>query len=341
MPSIRQIAAACGFSKSTVATALKSEGDIGDISPATRALIRMTAERMGYQTDARVTELMSHLRVGRPSRAVCNLAWLNSNASPNNWSAYDYMRIYLDSARQRAGDLGYSLDEIWLANPKLTQSQLSRQLETRGIRGLILPIPEKCPIFDSFDWNNYSVVALGENRAEINVNRIVPNNLRNMISACEAIHSLGYRRPALLISEHADLETATAYSSAFSRCQKTIFGGESIPLPANMDDTKDSVAWVKHHRPDIVIGNTHQLYDELLAAGFRVPNDIAYVHLHLGPDTLGWAGINPGQKELGAACVEAVIALVQRKEFGLPKRQKEIALLGTWIDGWTAPRRKK
>lgn len=337
MPSIRQIAAACGFSKTTVAAALRDESEI---APATRTLIRATAQKMGYRTDARMTELMSHLRVGRPSRAVCNLAWLNTNANADNWTVRDYNRIYLDGARRRAEELGYSLDEVWMGNPRLTVAQLTRQLKTRGIRGLILPFPESCPVLRPFDWQNYATVGLDESHSELKVNRVLPNNHRNMLAACEAIHALGYRRPALMISEHADLETATAFSSAFARCQQKIFGGRGIPLPSDMNDTNDTVAWVKKHRPDIVIGNTHQLYDELVAAGFRVPADLAYVHLHLGPDTPGWAGINPGQSDLGAAAVEAVLALVHRNETGLPARPKEIALLGEWTDGWTAPRRR-
>lgn len=337
MPSIRKIASACGFSKTTVARALRSGGDI---APDTRSLVRSTAERMGYKADARVRELMSHLRVGRPSRAVCNLAWLNTSSDADVWSTRDYMRIYVDGASQRAEELGYSLNPIWLGNPKLTLPQLTRQLKSRGIRGLILPIPQDCPLLGSFDWDNYFTIALGKNRFDIRVNRVLPNNHLNMIAACEAVHALGYRRPALLISEHSDMETATAFSAAFARCQLKIFGGPATPIPADMDDTEHTLNWMKTHRPDVVIGTTHQLYDELLTAGFRVPTDVAYVHLHLGPDTPGWAGINPGQHELGAASVEAVIALVQRNETGFPKRPKEISLLGTWVDGWTAPRRK-
>lgn len=337
MSSIRQIAASCGFSKSTVAAALRNEADIAS---DTRSLILSTAKRLGYRTDARVTELMSHLRVGRPSRAVCNLAWFNTNAQPDSWIVHDYNLVYLNGARERAEELGYSLDVIWTGNPRLSLPQLTNQLKSRGIRGLILPVPVDCPILKSFDWGKYATVVLGENQPEIAVNRVIPNNHRNIITACEAIHALGYRRPALMISEHSDLETATAFTSAFSRCQQKLAGRNAIPLPDSMDDTKDTVAWVKKHRPDIVIGNTHQLYDELVAAGIRVPADLAYVHLHLGPDTLGWAGIDPGQSDLGAAAVEAVLALVHRNETGLPDRPKEIALLGEWTDGWTAPRRR-
>lgn len=336
MPSIRQIAAACGFSKSTVAAALREESEI---APATRASVLATAKSMGYRTDARMTELMSHLRVGRPSRAVCNLAWLNTSSRVDSWTAHDYSRIYLDGARQRAEDLGYSLDEIWMGNPRLTAAQLNRQLKSRGIRGLILPMPETCAVINSFDWQNYATVALDESIPKLKLNRVLPNHHRNMIAACEAIFSLGYRRPALIISEHAEQQSALAITASFTRCQQKIFGDIAIPLPTDMDDTNDSIAWVKKHRPDIVIGNTHQLCDDLVAAGFKVPGDLAYAHLHLGPDTLGWAGINPGQAELGAAAVEAVLALLHRKETGFPSRPKEIALSGAWTDGWTAPRR--
>jgi len=336
MPSIRQIAAACGFSKTTVAAALRNESMIAE---STRTLVHATAAKMGYRTDARMNELMSHLRQGRPSRAVCNLAWLNTSTNPNEWTGRNYTRVYLDGARRRAEQLGYSLDEIWMGDPQLTLPHFTRQLKSRGIRGLVLPLPLNCPLLHAFDWQNYATVALGENNPELIFNRVVPHYLRNMIIACEAIHALGYRRPALLISEHSDQESATAFSSAFIRCQQKIAGGLAIPIPADMDEIKDTVAWIKKHQPDIVIGNTHQLYDELIAAGIRIPEDLAYVHLHLGPDTTGWAGIDPGQADLSAATIEAVVALLHRNEVGPPSRTKEIALLGRWRDGWTAPQR--
>ena len=337
MSSIRQIAAACGFSKSTVAAALRGESEI---APSTRAAVLAAAQSMGYSTDARMAELMSHIRVGRPSRAVCNLAWLNTSPQADIWTARDYNRIYLDGARHRAEILGYSLDDFWMGNPRLTAAQLTRQLKARGIRGLILPMPDTCDVMETLDWQNYATVALDESIPKLKLNRVLPNHHRNMIIACEAIFALGYRRPALMISEHVEQQSALAITASFTRCQQKIFGAIAIPLPTDMDDTNDSIAWVKKHRPDIVIGNTHQLCDDLVAAGFKVPSDIAYAHLHLGPDTPGWAGINPGQAELGAAAVEAVLALLHRKETGLPPRAKEISLLGTWIDGWTAPYRK-
>ena len=117
MPSIRQIAANCGFSKTTVAAVLANEPEV---APATRKAIQKTARAMGYTTDARVAELMAHLRHGRPSRSVCNLAWVNTHSQADSWTRYDYMRNYLDGARARAEQLGYSLIEIWMAEPRLT-----------------------------------------------------------------------------------------------------------------------------------------------------------------------------------------------------------------------------
>jgi len=226
-----------------------------------------------------------------------------------------------------------------MSDPQLTLPQLTRQLKSRGIRGLVLPMPLTCPLLHTFNWQNYVTVALGENNPGLTFNRVVPRYLRNMRTACEAIHALGYRRPALLIDEYADWESGNAFSSAFVRFQHKIAGGVAIPIPADMDDIKDTVAWIKKYGPDIVIGHTHQLYDELIAAGIRIPGDLAYVHLHLGPDTPGWAGIAPGQANLGAATIDAVIAQLHRNEIGPPTCPKEIALLGRWRDGWTAPRR--
>ena len=337
MPSIRQIASVCGFSKSTVAAALRNDSEIAG---STRKLIQATAAKMGYRTDARMNELMSHLRQGRPSKSVCNLAWLNTSLDKNAWSGRDYTKVYLDSARRRAEQLGYSLEEIWMGDPQLTLPQLTRRLKSRGIRGLVLPLPVTCPLLHAFDWQNYATVALGENNPELTFNRVVPHNLRNMMAACDAIHALGYRRPALIISEHADIESANAFSSAFIRCQQKLTGCLTITIPADMDDVKDDVAWVKNDRPDIIIGNTHQQYDKLVTAGVRIPEDLAFVHLHLGPDTPDWAGIAVGQANLAAATIEAVIALLHRNEIGPPTFPKEIALLGQWRDGWTAPRRK-
>ena len=174
---------------------------------------------------------------------------------------------------------------------------------------------------EDIDSGNYSAVGLCNARHPLGINSVAEHSVLNMQALCEALSRLNYRRPALMISEMSDLERQGILSSTFLRFQQKFFPDNPIPVPVSLEQIEgraESLEWVKKWRPDVVIGHSHEMYDRFREAGFRIPEDSGYVHVHLGPDTPGWAGINPKQSSLGAAAAEAVIALIHRNETGPP-----------------------
>jgi len=332
-PAIRlkAIADECGVSVSTVSRALA--GNLR-ISEATRLNIQRIAVEMGYHPDAHLSQLMTHLRKNKPSRSACNLGWLDTWYKPGElrqpWNIG-----YLLGARERAAEMGYVLDEITADELRSQPAAINSILRNRGIGGLILPqFWYDHPVAASLDWAAYSFVLLDEYSPSLPGTRISAHYLFNTRLAMEKIHALGYRRPALWISEFIDERTARADSAMFAWTQANLFPRPSLPIPLQPDNS-GLPAFVKKHRPDVLIVANNRVVDDLKKLGLRVPDDIGVVHLNLADDVKEWAGIDQQHHRLGSAAVDSLIAQIQRHELGVSPSDKHISIPGLWCDGVT------
>jgi LacI family transcriptional regulator len=77
--TLSDIADAVGYSKNTVSLALRSDPQIPE---ATRAVIRETAERLGYRPNPVLSQLMAELRASQTPRFQAKLALVNANRDP-------------------------------------------------------------------------------------------------------------------------------------------------------------------------------------------------------------------------------------------------------------------
>ncbi len=61
------------------------------------------------------------------------------------------------------------------------------------------------------------------------------------------------------------------------------------------------------------------------------------IHLdqETSPDPVHYAGIRQGWKQVGGAMVDALVAQMNRNEYGIPAVPKTILIPGTWVDGAT------
>ena len=134
-PSLSDIARELGYSKNTVSLGLRGSPQI---AAATRERIRAAAERLGYQPNAVVSQLMAQLRTGRTRNFQAKLALVNANLDPEAMRTHPTVPTYVEGCESRAAKLGYSFDRFWLHDPALTADRWLRILTTRGIKGLIL-----------------------------------------------------------------------------------------------------------------------------------------------------------------------------------------------------------
>lgn len=336
----------------TVSRALRNHRSI---SEATRRRIQRIARKMGYRPNPLVAIYQSHVRAGKTVGYQAGIGWLNDHENRDYWHDAPWTRVVFEGARQRARELGYGLDEIWLdrMDPQDAAANITRYtrvLRARGIHGVILPLSSLCS--HSFClWPDLSVAVIGLQhgiaRQQAPLVPASPNVYHtasfdyfgNMRLACERLRERGYRRIGLVISRWLDAHTDQHYRGAFLAQQLDWPRAERIPIlfedQAGTEPSPQLDRWMRHYRPDAVICSTNLARGWIEALGRRVPAEVGLVHLYLAKDVKGWSGTDPNMAEVGAAAVDLVVQQLRLNERGFPATCHELFITGRWVDGQT------
>lgn len=332
---MRSVAKACGLSISSVSLALRNHPSI---PLPTRQRILSAVREVGYRPNPMVTALMSQLRPLRVAAEPLPLMLLN------NWPESDRRRLdqrsvyqrFCTGAKNRAGDLGFRLEEFWIADPQMTPARIHRTLTTRSIRGLILPPSPlgRLPI----RWDHFSCAALGHSELETPIHRVHHDQFSGMCIALQNLECLGYRRVGLHLSPEGDRRTEGRWIGAyhlhhFNRSKQM----EWIKPRIENYSERGMLAWLRREKPQAVLVENHQSREFLLGLAASGGPAVAYLDVPQADSTL--AGVLQPWEECGSVCVDMVVAQFHRNEYGLPRIPKVIQLPGRWVDGTSCPPR--
>ena len=326
-PTIRRLAKLCNVSKSTVAMALRNDPHVAE---ATRLRIRAEATREGYISDPRVNRLMSFLRIKKRD-SIWNTAWLNSSNQEHNWTRIPWLEGYLKGAERRAGELGYTINPIWVGEQ--TPRQLARVLKARSIQGILIPFPEQPAFWADFAWGHFSAVVVDEFEVKLSLPRVMGDRHANMRKLLDQLDKMGYRRPALWLQRRVDEVSESAYSSAFLGWRYQ--GSRTKALIWLFDELNPEAirSKYKEHRPDVILcshgGMARLLSEERIA----VPRDVALTHLNLASDVAGWSGIDQRQEIIGSTAMEMLNTLLNAGQTGLVDCSQTLSIPGVWKQG--------
>lgn len=335
--TLKDLARALNLSCSAVSSALNRRPNI---PIATQERVRKMADKMGYMADARVVQLMSYLRAGKGSRSAPNLAWLYWQENNYDQGIRPWQQGYLDGARNRANALGYAIDLIRFTSPEYPVHRLNSVFHSRGIEGVILINPcWPSPLEASFRWSEFALVSLEGMEGDPGLPHVGSLGIKCLQVTFDNLIRLGYRRPGFVIGEWVNQVNTGQWAAGFLEQQRQLSEADRIPVlieemwPALLPE------WLRTYRPDVVICAASETIDLIRKLGYRVPEDVAVVHLNLSSDVSGWAGIDERHEEIGAATVDVVTAQLNRGERGLNDSPKYIYICGKWVDGWTCPNR--
>lgn len=333
IPTIRELAALAGVSRTTVSLALRNSPKLPQ---ETRERIMELATKHGYVPDPLVSTLMNRLRTNRSMRAVEKLAYLTWWNEPEEWRKSPNECNFYEGARNRAAQLGYELEHIWAREPKMTFSRLSKILYTRAIRGLIIAPLLRPRGHVSLDWQHFSSAAISFTLVRPDVHRVTHGHYGGMLLMMRKLRHLGYKRIGLANFIDQLERVNNAWLAGYLVCQEGMAPRYRIPpLLMREWNPKEFAEWLEKNKPDVVIGNTTEPLVYLRGAGYRVPEDIGYATLDRVLEDHPWAGIDQQAQIVGAAAVDLVSAQLQHNEFGLPEHAKTIHLDGVWRDGPT------
>ena len=96
---------------------------------------------------------------------------------------------------------------------------------------------------------------------------------------------------------------------------------------------------MKKEKPDAVLANHGPILTWIRKNGFRVPDDVSFVHLNWTPEKGELSGTNQQPEEIGAAAVDLLAEQINQNRRGIPEKPKTITLESLWHEGTTCPDR--
>ncbi len=154
--SIRTLAKQLGLSTATVSQALRG---LGRMSEETRQRVLNEARAMGYLPTPLLSKAFSIMRQPVERRFRETVGFI-AEFSPLN--APDYQAQIFDAVLERTRSLGYSVETFVVSGKPSEQRRVSRILEARGIRGLVILPRVHTPLVRlSFRWESFAAVEIG------------------------------------------------------------------------------------------------------------------------------------------------------------------------------------
>ncbi len=362
-PTVRELAAELGLHHATVARAL---GNQSNVSAETRDRVLAAARRRGYRTNALVNALMAQVRQHhrlKPTGEV--VAFLTALETENLWRELPSHVAQFEGARQRAEELGFSLQPMWLGERGAQAKQLGRVLAARGVRGsLLAPMPPEKeedgrdvkfssdPGLDwETNWEQHVFVAIGYTWRRKRLHRAVHDSVGLASECCAHLHAAGCRRVGLVIPEQygtggrhllVNGYLGACWFHGLAKLPPLLLkaearGNDRTHKLEAADANKQAFGhWLEKHRPDAVIGMWPDLpLQWLRTRKIRVPGEVCYATLDLGGRLGQLAGMEQDNHTIGAAAMDLLASQLFRNEIGEPKSPTVTLVGGTWRDGPT------
>jgi len=329
-PTIRDLARELQLSAATVSLALRHHTRI---SHATRKRVIRKARDLGYTPDPRLGQLMRYLREDKDAASKETVAYVRENGSPDEIYRED---PNFKGALQRARELGYELELFSLEGLNLSHQALDRVLYTRGIRGVILaPFAGPKGRF-SLKWERYAAVRLAYSVQWPPVHRISGHHFNNAYIAIKKLRSLGYRRIGMALPPNSNERTNHLWRAAFSDYNLMVAPRDQVKGFFEAPINRALRDWLKKEKPDAVItdfgSGIHRIME---GTGFLVPEDMGLAAIGRPGKDCAYSGVVNNRRQVGAIALEAVAAMLQQNEFGLPRYPKTTMINGYWANGAT------
>lgn len=330
--TVRDIAKAAGVSHSTVSRALQGSPLV---QPETKKRLVKLAEEMGYRPDPMLSALTAYRSKVQLRKQRNALAFVIGPYVKEGW------RDIIDSAHKRAERLGFDL-QLYIWDEKLPAARQSEILRSRGVRGLIVgPLTKENHLIElPLRLSYFSFVAIGRFISTPKINTVTPNHFGSVRQAVKHLREKGYRRIGLALLERLNYHVDDRIRTAYMAYQSGLPKSEQVPacFPADESHEEEEISeWIKREKPDAIISYSHY-YDDLIAEGFKIPEDFAFASLNLNSRyEHKVAGTNVNDHMVGQVAVNQLNSQLLVGEIGAPEVQQTIIVDTFWEEGTTAP----
>ena len=339
--TLRDLAQKAGVSHVTISRALRNDPSISTVR---RAEVKKLAAAMGYRPDPSLSALAAYRFAKQSHKIQSALAWLNRYQDPRQWRKFGELRAYWSGAEKAADRFGCHLEEI-IWPPDSPLKRLEKILETRGVRGILMP-PHHFPLdWSGFDWNKFSAVRFGMSVRNPDIHAVTTDQLRAVVMAMEKIRRHGYERIGLVVPRDFDRYLGGNYLGGFFAAHELFELGHLVPPLSTDIETynqrpekarQQMERWLHKHRPDAILTTMIQVPHLLFEIGLRIPQDVAVAGTSVLDLPLD-AGINQNSEMVGRIAVETLISQINLNERGQPVAPCRILVESLWQDGKSLP----
>jgi LacI family transcriptional regulator len=340
--NLRQLPRLAGLSPSAVSLALR---DSAKISAATKKRVRQLAEKNGYQPDAKLVAMMTHLRKPRAVRQDACFGVVSFYDDAHPWETSRHLTQIYDGMKRRAGELGYRLEPLWLREPGMTYRRFRSILDARGIEGLLcFGSPDLEQEFPK-ELGHYAIVTVGLS-IRTPLHRVTSHFYNDTVNVLERVHALGYRRPGLVLGRYEEARSGHAHTAAYlGWSQHRLGAGHALPVHlVDRVDEKSLLAWLEEQRPDVMIFvHLYDVLPELRAVlrknRLRVPGQLGVAALSQILEDSGFSGLQQNQPLMGAWAVELLAARITNHDLGIPANPRIEMVESRWIENGSLTQR--
>ena len=332
--TIRSLAKRLRLSVATVSEALR---DSPRVKPATRLRVQREAKAAGYQRNPLLGATFSALRRGR-HQGFSGMLALVDVAGDGRTELMLFHREVARGAAARAEELGFRAELFWIGKraPALSVRRLNHVLRARGINGVVLLPFDRLQDFSSFDFNGLAAVGMDHRLIKPSLHTVQPDHYLSMRRALQLLADRGYQRIGLCLEARKDERVDHKWSSGFLSYFR--LAGRQLAVPPLIQGTLTRAAfrrWFRQHRPDVVVGHGQIIVDWLEEMRVRVPESVGFCRINVTESSTACAGLDLRPRLLGATAVEAVVAMLHRREQGIPASAQTISIDATWSEGPT------
>lgn len=324
-PTLNDIAQKLGISKMTVSRALRGERHVA--APLREKILR-TAEELGYRPDPDIAKLMTHMRRARKAATPRTLGFIWAERDQEGVAGSSWSRQLALGAQRRARQLGFELEEFYLAARGMTARRLSGILEARGIPGFILsPLISRSRGHVSMQWEKFSSVVVGLGFARPQLHRVHHHHFLGMMTALRMLKKQGFKRIGFYCGSTINERMFRAWSACFV-AHHPLVDPQTLLALRKVPSRNDFIAWLSAATPEVVIDGGHIMKEWLEA----VPEKRRPAHVTLAwrSDLPAIPGIDQQADVLGAAAIDLLVAQYQQNERGIPAAPKIVMTEGVW-----------
>lgn len=322
--TIKRIALMANVSLMTVSRVLNGSPNVAS---KTRQRVEAVIKQHGYQPDPNIKRLMARVRASKKTATKASIAVVRDIITNDH-----YRYVPLSAIVSRAKQHGYSVEEFFLGENKLTTKRLHDILNARGIEAIIASPPSVIQYLPSFNFKDYACVTFGYGLREPELHRVSTNMMQGIIGALNYLEAKGHKRIGIAITEWIDRRADYTYSGALLHFQQSIPKKNTIPLLYLPNEAVSSgkrafTSWFKANKPDAVI-SLEKVIPEWIKNDLKlkIGTDVGFMVHDWTPELSGLSGIDHRREEVAKAAVDMLANQLMHNEKGVPDVPHQILI---------------